>query len=824
MAVDFLADARWECLATNPDLVDDPARLDSAPGEWMEAAVPGTAAAALRAVGATDEIGRDLDAVDWWFRTRFTTPDAVPDALLTLEGIATLGDVWCNGAHVAQTENMFVGSQHAVPVRAGENEIVIRCRSLTAALRARRPRPRWKTYLVEHQQLRWFRTTLLGRLPGWAQVPSVVGPWRPVTLTSPRRFVTDRRVVARCDGADGIVEIQLRLRGPLPASNDATVCVGTTTTQLPIDTFSESMVVKGVVRVPRVRRWWPHTHGDQPRYPLSVTIDGEEIDLGAVGFRTVEVDRTDDRFVVSVNGVPIFCRGACWFPPDPVTLNAPASAVRETLELARAAHMNMVRVPATTVYPDQDFWDACDEFGLLVWQDCMFAFMDYPDDDAFGEEVRRELVANLAPLGGRPSLAIVCGNQEVEEIPAMMGLPRDRWEYPLFDKAIAGIVHDVVPGVPFVSSNPTGGDLPFRMNAGVSQYFGVGGYLRSLSDVRRDDVRFAAECLALATPPERDFVDAVGGGAARAGHDPEWKLGVHRDSGRSWDLEDVRDHYVRALFDVDPLHLRYTDPERALDLGRATSAELVAGVFTEWRRPGSSCGGGLVLALRDLRPGAGWGLIDARGVPKAPYYALRRVLQPLAVLVTDEGLNGLYAHLCNDRDTPFSGSLSVTLYAHGELPVEEAQLDCHVGARGARVVDIATMFDGFRDLAYAFRFTPATHDVVAVNLHDDAGDVVSDAIHLPLGLNRPFEDDLGLAACTTLVGDEWTVTVKARRFAQSVAIEVPGFVPSDSWVHLLPGVPHHVVLTARPGNDQQPRGTVRALNGRRTAPIRAEVK
>ena len=102
-------------------------------------------------------------------------------------------------------------------------------------------------------------------------------------------------------------------------------------------------------------------------------------------------------------------------------------------------------------------------------------------------------------------------------------------------------------------------------------------------------------------------------------HHPRWKAGVPRDAGTGWDFDDVRDHYLRLLFGVDPAELRRCDHERYLELSRAVSGEAMAAVFGEWRRPGSPCGGGLVLWLRDLVPGAGWGagrpLGRAEGAP-----------------------------------------------------------------------------------------------------------------------------------------------------------------------------------------------------------------
>ncbi|HUI05026.1 MAG TPA: hypothetical protein VLZ77_15910, partial [Acidimicrobiales bacterium] len=743
-----LAGAAWECTSTPPGALAGPEDLHGH-SPWWPAAVPGTAAGALLDAGVALADLRDYDQDDWWFRCRFEAP---PGAwILELGGVATMGDVWMDGAHVLSTTNMFRRWAPRLALEGGHHELVIRCSALAPALAGRRPRPRWKTYLVAHQNLRWFRTSLLGRIPGWAHVPAAVGPWRAVSLTAAQAArPRDVRLAARCEGPGGVVDVSFRLdaaawRAGGPGAGDAEVRVADVVAPMSVDMEGDEVVLVGQLTLPQVARWWPHTHGDQPRYAVTARLAGADVPLGRVGFRTVTLDRSGDGFRFVVNDEPVFCRGACWFPPDPVRPGGGADEVRRTLLLARDAHMNMVRVPGTSVYEETAFFDLCDELGILVWHDCMFAFMDPPDDDTFNEEVTAELTQVFAAMSGHPSLTVVCGGQEIEEVAAMNGLPPDRWSVALLEKTIPDVLEAALPGVPYVTSNPSGGDLPFRMDAGVCQYFGVGGYMRPVEDARLANVRFAAECLAYSTPPEVAQVEEWGGSWA-AGHDPTWKRGLHHDAGRSWDMEDVRDFYMRALFKVDPLEQRYVDADRALDLGRATNAALMEAVFSEWRRPGSSCAGGLVLGLRDLRRGAGWGLVDAAGIPKAPWYALRRVWAPVTVIVTDEGLNGLHCHVINDTAESFRGSLRVSLYTRGELRTEEAERAVEVAARGSCTVRAETMLDGFRDVSYAYRFAPPAQDVVAVTLLDPEGGVVAEAVYLPLGQARPVEADLGLRA------------------------------------------------------------------------------
>jgi beta-mannosidase len=819
---DLLADSTWECRSSRPDAGLDPAGLSLDDPAWMPAPVPGTAAGALRELGRWhwgDDDADLLDGSDWWYRCRFDGPaDALVGSWrLELEGLATVADVWFNGEHLLHSENMWIA--HRIPIGrlAPQNVLLLRFAALAPLLAQRRPRPRWRSLQLRSQNQRWYRTTLLGRVPGWSACGAPVGPWRPVRLLplGSRPVVTERQLQARCDGAAGVLRVRVTLEG-VGVGEAAEVGVGDHTVSAAVVDAEGDAVVDTTVEVPDVERWWPHTHGAQPLYPVRLSVGGHELDLGTVGFRTVEVDREDGGFIISVNGIPVFCRGAFWMPPDVVTLRAPEATLRESLGYLVEGGMNMLRIGGYVSYEDRRFWDLCDELGILVWQDCMLAGFDPPEERDFVESLRVEVTQELRKLQGRPSLAVVCGSSEMHQQAAMFGLPRERYDSPLLEQTIPALVDEILPGMAYVVSSPTGGDPPFEPGVGVAHYFGVGAYLRPVGDARISGVRFAAECLAFGIPPERSTVERSFGSANVAGHHPSWKAAVARDSGTSWDFEDVRDDYVRHIFDLDPFRVRYADPERYLDLGRAVVAHLMSTVMAEWRCAQSSCAGALILSWHDLCPGAGWGLLDSYTVPKAPWYALRRVLAPLAVLITDEGLAGLRVHLVNDQPSSAQGDLRLTLYNANGAAVDEAVSSIEVGGHSERHWNAATLLGGFRDLTNAYRFGPPAYDVVRARL--EVGDAVSEAFSLPLGPGRPQEPDVGLEAHAAPVGDSWQLTVRTRRFAQWIAIEVPGFAPEDSWFHLAPGSERSVMLRPLVGSTS-PNGRVHALNCLHSSPV-----
>jgi beta-mannosidase len=835
----------WQICRVTPSTASPPAQATPpANASWIDAATLGPAAAVLRDAGlwSLDDAPQRFDADEWWYRLRFDAPAAAPGAMQVLgfDGLATAAEVWLNGEPLLSSANMFVAHECDVTARLQpRNELLLRFQSLDQLLAARRPRPAWRAPMIDNQQLRWWRTTLLGRTPGWSPPAAVVGPWRDIWLEERRGVqLEDIRLHTRVEQHAGIVDVTCRLATSTSAqlaSPQLTLCVEHDAAVWRVDLRAQAdataTVYRGSLEIPHVALWWPHTHGEPRLHPAWIEARDaagtvQRLELGPLGFRSLTLNQMQGRFALSVNGVEVFCRGACWTPLDPVTLRSSPEAYRQAIAQARAAGMNMLRVGGTMVYEDPAFYDECDAQGVLVWQDFMFANMDYPDsDEAFMQSVKQEVTQQLEQWAARPSLAVLCGNSEGEQQAAMWGAPRERWSPTLFTQTIAEWAAATCPDVPYwpssASNGPAAADalapqhaIPHQANLGTTSYYGVGAYLRPLEDARRANVRFATECLAFANVPAPATLAAMPGGLSLRVHHPGWKTRAPRDLGAGWDFEDVRDHYLKLLFGIDPTALRYSDHERYLQLSRIASAEVMAATFNEWRRAESSCKGALVWFLRDLWAGAGWGVIGSDGLPKAAFHALKRSLQPVSAAISDEGVNGLYLHLVNEREAALPATVQLTLWRDGQTQVLRVERPLTLAPRSHQTIALGAWFDGFIDGSYAYRFGPPPADLISATLLSEQNEILSMTCHFPVGYATHREHDLDLRATGVLQGDgSVIVTLNTERLAQFVYFAADGFVADDEYFHLLPRSSRTVVLRPVPGQPTKPlRGSVQAIN------------
>jgi len=414
-------------------LLSDWTFFDPQSRRWLAAETPGCVHTDLLRHGLIPEPywGRNelslqhLEELDFSYRKSF----AVDEALLSeervdlvFEGVDTVAVILLNGEELARVDNMFIGHRFEVKrlLRAGrENVIEVRFRSPMKEIRER----------IEGEELNEWNDAVGGssRLRkqgcafGWDWGPRFVssGLWKPVYLEawSGNRF---RSVGVRQDHSEGRVKLIFspRMDRRTPGKLEGTVSFGGKV----VDEFrgSEADIENPVL-------WWPNGHGDQPLYEVELRWRdkaGRVCDVWKkkIGLRTIELDRHPDEFGESfqfvVNGRPIFAKGANWIPADSFVTRVTREEYDNLLSSAADAHMNMIRVWGGGIYEMEEFYDLCDEKGLLVWQDFMFACALYPGDRKFLASVKAEADFQVQRLAHRACLALWCGNNEIEQMPA----------------------------------------------------------------------------------------------------------------------------------------------------------------------------------------------------------------------------------------------------------------------------------------------------------------------------------------------------------------------------------------------------------------------
>ena len=811
----------------------------SAPGETPDDFVP---VGEARCVGRLlADAGRDpielgghddLDSFDHHYRIELTAREVAHGSRVSLRlpVVATIGTISWNGEVIHETRTSFV------PVVVDLTDRIVMggtldvcCHSLSDWLGAtKRPRPRYRSRLVADQRLRFARASLLGRIPAWSPPVPAVGLSGSTELWTETGAHIDSFSLTPLIGADGVGELRVCVElAPAHGVVGATLQCGEHSATLPIES-GPNPVLAGSVRVPDVRRWWPHTHGEPNLYDVSLHLDlghglTETRPLGRTGFRSLGVDRGIDGegFAIAVNGVDVFCRGSAWMPLDPRDPCGETSELRAILTRCRDAGLNMLRLTGVTGWEQPEFYDVCAELGIMLWQDLPLATLDQPTDADFVRALTTETRSNLRRFSSSPAISVVCGASERQQQAAMLGLDQDVITDAVGSAVLAEELESSDLHIAFVACSPSGGHLPFVADRGVSHYYGVGAYLRPLTDARHANVRFTSECLAFANVPDAATIDRLlADGEAPPTH-PRWKQRVPRDRGVGWDFEDVRDHYLGIVTGEDPFALRQRDVDRYLELGRVTSAVVMTSAFQEWRRPSSSCAGALTWFLRDLWRGAGWGLIDSDGRAKAAFGALADTWSPVAIGLIDEGVNGVDVWVHNDRAERFTGVVemclvrdarSAQLHRTGTIAVEP-HASFHMRAD--------EMIGRFTDPSDAYRFGPRDHDGMTARLIDEHGLTVARYV-LDTSGGQTFRHSTPAWNATAMAVVEGIVAldVHAVDLVRDLRIEDSAFTVDRHHVDVVPGERRRFLL--RHSGTAPTTVTVGAVNVRGALRVRVQ--
>ena len=637
--------------------------------EWLPATVPGQVHLDLVRHGVIPDPFGDLselgcqwvDEEDFVYRTsfEFKADPMLPRRLLRFEGLDTLASVSLNGALVAEHENMFVPLEIDVSerLRDGKNELEVRFASAARVGRERRERyfasEGLPSNLVRFDERAFVRKAQY--MFGWDWGPRLAsaGIWRPVALVehAGRLQDVDARQEHRPDGS-----VALTFSSRIDGAGEVVHFV---------EGFEKGVRDGETLIIEKPKLWWPAGFGAQsllqvtsvfgPRALASrAEMEGSAFDRRRthLGLRSVRLVREDDAagqsFELEVNGKRIYCVGANWIPDHSFPAAIGRARLREQLGRARDMNMNMLRVWGGGLYETDEFYEICDELGLLVWQDFLYACSYYPEDDASLALARREAEENVRRLRSHPSLVFWCGNNE------NLQMFKDGWEdktrHPkryygerIYEGVLPEVLAELDPTRPYIPTSPWGGETPNAGGIGDQHYWDVWHGRGDWKYYEDSTARFSSE-FGFASAPGHASIRRFAPGA-----DDALALPI-RDRRARWHDKTLKGYETFVGY----VELHYPASKTLEEwsyFSQLNQRDALRHGIEHFRR-GTTCKGSLIWQLNDCWPVQSWAVLDFDATYKAAAFELRRLYAPaLASIAVANGRARVTCVLDNARES-----------------------------------------------------------------------------------------------------------------------------------------------------------------------------
>jgi beta-mannosidase len=684
----------------NPAIdLSGPWTLTSADGDiTAPITLPGDVHSALLAAGLIPDPyagrnERDVQWVaekDWAIERRF---DVAPEMLegdwyLDIGSIDTVVSVYLNGVLVQDTDNCFRRYRPDVTeaLKAGENALKVVIHSSIAAGAARQavqpffipwhpgnsPIPNGNMLRKPQSHFGW----------DWNIAIAPLGIYGDIILRKLDVARIEHVTTRQFHHAGGTVDLYVTatFHAEEPGILSVHFALGEERVRLDIGISAGETQLTHMFRIETPVLWWPAGHGEQAIYAVRVETSTETV-VRRVGLRQVELitdkDEAGSRFALKVNGREIFCRGANWIPADALPSRITPAGVRDLLQSAVDANMNMLRVWGGGFYEPDWFYDLCDEMGLMVWQDFMFACNLYPSTVDFLDNVAAEVDYQVKRLASHPSIVLWCGDNELVGALTWFDVSRenrDRYlvSYDRLNRTIEVAMKKAAPDAPWWPSSPASGYLDFgdawhADGSGDMHYWSVWHENKSFDNYRTVRPRFCSEFgfqSYTSMPVMKTFAEPKDMNIASPVMESHQK-----NAGGNERIAGTMFRYFR--FPKDFASFVYLSQiQQGLAIGTAVEY---------WRSLKPHCMGTLYWQLNDTWPVASWSSLDYGGSWKAMHYMVRRFFQPVAVaaIPSKDGVTIGFS-VVNDTLADVTVDLSIALLdMKGERrPLVDARAAC----------------------------------------------------------------------------------------------------------------------------------------------------
>lgn len=547
---------------------------------------------------------------------------------------------------------------------------------------------------------------------------------------------------------------------------------------------------RGQVTVKNPRLWWPNGYGEQNLYNVTIYLYKNEVLIDTawktVGLRTIELCRENDEwgqeFCFKVNGVKIFAMGANFVPIDSLYSRFSNERLEKIIKDCIFANFNCIRVWGGAFYPDDYFYDLCDKYGLIIWQDFMVACANVWMRPEFEKEFEAEAIYNVKRIRHHASLGILCGNNEMEE--AICGWecadghdPLVRSDYlKLYERLLPSICKEHAPFIPYTPSSPTSGgnfDLPQDFTRGDVHFWHVWNGGCGFEEYRKHKFRFCSE-YGFESLPSIKTIEAFCPENEQnllsytvESHQKHWH-------GNEKILRFIAEHYLL------PSSLKQT--VYASQLNQATAIKYGVEHF---RRNRGYTMGSVYWQLNDCWPVASWSSVDYFGRYKALHYFARRFYAPVEIGLFLE--NGeMTINVANEKMSDFDGYVIAGIVKNDLTCVQKARFDVKVGSLSS--VDIASVS--------AVDFENSREDVFFAELYSKDGELISTTSELFCEPKHFIFIEPKISISAQRDGDTVYLTLNSESYARAVEISFNSYDLhlSDNYFDLFSDTPRTVSI------------------------------